>query len=75
MAMDKKRQIALVYRKVRISEQSSGDLEYWLSQPPSARLAALEQIRREVHGWEPGEEPRVEKGVTVIKRNKESTNG
>jgi hypothetical protein len=65
----KQRQIALVYRKTRISEQGSGDLEYWLSQPPSARLAALEEIRREVHGWKPGEEPRMEKVVTIIKRN------
>lgn len=46
--MDKPRQIALVYRKMRIGEQGS-DLEYWLSQPPAARLAALEQIRQEYH--------------------------
>lgn len=66
--MDKKREIALVYRKLRIDEQGS-DLEYWLSQPPGVRLAALEEIRREVHGWKLGEEPRVEKVVTIIKRN------
>jgi len=54
--MDKPGQIALVYRKMRISEQGS-DVEYWLSQPPGARLAALEEIRREYHGWEHGEEP------------------
>ena len=65
--MDKPRQIALVYRKMRISEQGS-DVEYWLFQPPGARLAALEEIRCEVHGWELGEEPRVEKVVTIIKR-------
>ena len=64
--MDKKRQIALVYRKLRISEQGS-DVEYWLSQPPGARLAALEEIRRVYHGWGPGKEPRIEKVVTIIR--------
>ncbi len=51
--MDKKRQIALVYRKMRIGEEGSV-VEYWLSQPPGARLAALEEIRREYHGWKCG---------------------
>ncbi len=67
----KPRQIALVYRKMRISEQGS-DLEYWLSQPPGARLAALEEIRREYHGWEPGEESRVEGVITIIKHGHDS---
>ncbi len=66
---DKSKQIALVYRKMHISEQSS-DVEYWLSQPPGARLAALEEIRREYHGWRPGEEPRIEKVVTIIKHRR-----
>lgn len=70
--MDNPRQIALVYRKMRIDEQGS-DREYWLSQPPGARLAALEEIRREVHGWKLGEEPSVEKVVTIIKRNEAGT--
>ena len=64
--MDKPRQIAIVYHKMRISEQGS-DLEYWLSQPPGARLAALEEIRREYHGWKPGEEPQIEKVITIIR--------
>ena len=64
--MDKPRQIALVNRKMRIDEQDC-DREYWLSKPPSARLAALEEIRREYHGWKLGEEPRIEKVVTIIK--------
>lgn len=64
--MENPRQIALVYRKMRISEQGS-DVEYWLSQPPGARLAALEEIRREYHGWELGEEQKVERVVTIIR--------
>lgn len=65
--MTNPRQISLVYRKMRINEQSS-DLEYWLAQSPETRLAALEKIRREYHGWGIGEEPRVEKVVTIIRR-------
>lgn len=64
--MGKKRQIALVYRKMRISEQGS-DLEYWLSQPPAARLAALEEIRREYHVWKYGTEPQFQRVVTILK--------
>lgn len=64
--MGKKRQIALVYRKMRISEQGS-DLEYWLSRPPAARLAALEEIRREYHAWKYGTEPQFQRVVTILK--------
>ena len=65
--MDKPRQIAIVYHKMRISEQGS-DLEYWLSQPPGARLAALEEIRREYHAWKYGTEPGFQRVLTIIKR-------
>jgi len=65
--MDKPREIALVYRKTRISEQGS-DLAYWLAQPPAARLAALEQIRREYHAWKYGTEPRLQRVLTILKR-------
>ena len=68
--MDKPRQIALVYRKMRISEQGP-DLEYWLSQPPGARLAALEEIRREYHAWKYGGEPEFQRVVTIIRRYSE----
>jgi hypothetical protein len=66
--MDKPRQIALVYRKTRISEQGS-DREYWLAQSPSARLAALEEIRKEYHLWRYGGEPEFQRVITIIKRN------
>lgn len=66
----KPRQIAPVYRKIRISEQGS-DLEYWLPQPPAARLAALERIRREYHMWKYGTEPGFQRVITIIKPNGE----
>jgi hypothetical protein len=61
------RKIAMVYRKTRIGEQGS-DLDYWLSQPPAARFAALEQIRREYHAWKYGTEPRLQRVLTIVKR-------
>lgn len=67
--MDTKRQIALVYRKSRIGEEEP-DREYWLSQPVEARLDALEAIRREYHLLIYGEEPRMEKVITIVKRTK-----
>jgi len=53
---ERQREMAMVYRKSRIGDQEP-DREYWLSQPPEARLAALEQIRREYHGGEYDSEP------------------
>jgi hypothetical protein len=58
--------IAKVVRIVKLGEQKP-DSVYWRTRPPEERLAALEQIRREYHGWKEGEEPRIEKVVTIIK--------
>lgn len=69
--MEKPGQIALVYRKTRIGEQGS-DRDYWLSQSLEARLAALEQIRRDYHGWIIGEEPKVERVVSIIRLGSEN---
>lgn len=63
----RQREMAMVYRKSRISEQES-DRAYWLSQPPEARLAALEQIRREYHAWKYGTEPGFQRVLTIVKR-------
>lgn len=63
----KPRQIALVYRKMRIDEQGT-DFAYWQSRPPMERLEALEQIREEYHHWKYGQEPRLQRVYTIIKR-------
>lgn len=65
--MDKPRQIAIVYRQMRISEQGS-NVEYWLAQPPSARLAALEEIRRECHAWKYGTESGFQRVIPIVRR-------
>ncbi len=44
------------------------DLAYWQGQSYKARIAALEQIRREYHLWRYGAEPRLQRVVTIIQR-------
>jgi len=63
----KKNNIAKVVRKVKLQEQKS-DFAYWQSQPPIARLEALEQIRQEYHRWKYGTEPRLQRIYTIVKR-------
>lgn len=46
-----KRMIAPVVRKVNLHQMGS-DFSYWQGQPFEARIAALEEIRREYHAWE-----------------------
>ena len=53
--------------KINLHDQKS-DFTYWQSQPPAARLAALEEIRREYHGWRYGAEPRFQRVYTIVKR-------
>ncbi len=57
--------IARVVTKVKMGEAES-DFAYWQTQPPAARLAALEEIRREYHLWKYGGEPPFRKVVTII---------
>ncbi len=59
------------YTKVNIHSQKS-DFAYWQTQPYQVRLAALEQIRREYHGWRYGAEPRLEKVYTIVKMEKKA---
>jgi hypothetical protein len=65
--MQPSRANAMVYRKMTLSEQPS-DFAYWQSQPPAARLAALEATRREFHGWTDDTQPRLQRVCTIVKR-------
>lgn len=62
----KEREIAKVVVKGRMDEQSD-DLSYWQSQSYQARLAALEEIRREYHNWKYNAEPRFQRVYRVVK--------
>jgi len=59
--------IARVVTRVKRGERQS-DAAYWRAQPPLARLAALEEIRREYHRWKYGAEPRFQRVYTIVKR-------
>lgn len=39
----------------------------WKSRSPQERLAEVERLRQERHGWEDGQEPRLQRLVRVIK--------
>ena len=57
--MAKQRRIATVVTKKKLDEPQS-DLAYWLSQPPEARLAAVEEIRQEYIRWKYKVPPRMQ---------------
>ena len=63
--------IAKVVKIVKLGEQKP-DSVYWRTRPPEERLTALEEIRREYHLWKYGFEPRLERVVHIIKREKGS---
>lgn len=66
-AMEKSRQIAKVYRKVSLYNQPT-DFAYWQTQPYTVRLATVEEIRREYHGWQDDAQPRLQRVFTIVKR-------
>ncbi len=51
----------------RIDEQGS-DFAYWQTQPPIARLAALEEIRSEYHHWKFHAVPRLQRVYRIVKQ-------
>jgi hypothetical protein len=59
--------IQKIFRKVALRKQPS-DLAYWQTRSYQARLAALEEIRREYHQWRYGGEPRFERVYKIVKR-------
>ena len=64
------KQVTYVRRGRLQDMDGSEDLKYWLSQPPAARLAALEQIRQEYHHWKYDSKPEFQKVVKIIKINR-----
>ena len=67
VVMESSRNIVLVYRKVNLWDQPT-DFAYWQSLPYEARLAALEEIRREYHGWDDETEPRLQRVYRIVNR-------
>ncbi|PEN05246.1 hypothetical protein CRI93_13465 [Longimonas halophila] len=48
--------------------KSSSDAAYWRAQPPEARWQAVEEIRREYHGWSQDAPPRLRRVCRIVKR-------
>ena len=61
------RSIAPVVKKVRLTDKKQ-DAAYWRSQPPEARIAALEAIRQEYHQWKQDAESRLQRVYSIVKR-------
>ena len=58
--MARTREIAAVAVRTKLGEPPT-DLAYWLTQPPEARLAALEQIRQDFIRWKYDVQPRFQR--------------
>ena len=61
------RTILPVVKFISIHDQPS-DFAYWQSQPYSARLTTLEEIRLEYHQWRYGYEPGFQRVYSIVKR-------
>ena len=57
--------MAMVATKTRLGEPTN-DVAYWLSQPPEARLAALEEIRQEYIRWKYDAQPRFQRVCSIV---------
>ena len=60
-------QMVLVVNRVKLHEGDS-ELQYWLSRDPAERIAAVEKIRKEFHGWTNEPEPRLSRIYRIIRR-------
>jgi hypothetical protein len=65
--MQRIRSIEKVVRKSKLIDKKA-DAIYWRSQSVSARLATLEEIRREYHLWRYGAEPRFQRVYRIVKQ-------
>jgi hypothetical protein len=68
------RSIVPVVKKVK-PNQAGNDFAYWQSHPYEARIAALEEIRREYHQWiadqqedDPNAQPGFHRVYRIVKR-------
>ena len=59
--------IKRVIKKGKLTDKKT-DAAYWREQSYSARLAALEEIRREYHHWRYRAEPGFQRVYRIVKR-------
>lgn len=60
----------MIARVIRIVDRNATgrDVEYWLTRSAEDRLAAVEEIRKEYHGWTDETQPRLQRVLTIVKR-------
>lgn len=63
--MDSPRKIEKVVRITSFGEPPT-DIEDWRGQSYEARIAAVEEIRREYHGWDNEPRPRLQRVYRII---------
>ncbi|MDL1896610.1 toxin secretion, membrane fusion protein [Anaerolineae bacterium CFX7] len=65
--LGKKSKVARVVHKYTLGKEPRA-IEYWRTQSYEARLAAVEEIRREYHGWTDETQPRLARVCRIVKR-------
>lgn len=62
----------MIEKTVRILENGpaarANDVAWWRQQPPAARIAAVEEIRRDYHLWRYGAEPGFQRVLRIVER-------
>ncbi len=53
----KERKMAMVASKVKLEEEDSLDVKFWLNQPVADRIAEVTRLRHEYYSWLLGEFP------------------
>lgn len=53
----KERKMQVVANKVRMDDEDFLDVQFWLKQPASARIAEVTRLRNEYYSWLMGEFP------------------
>lgn len=48
--------------------RKANEVRWWRQQPPDARIAALEEIRREYRLWRYGAEPGFQRVLRIVER-------
>jgi hypothetical protein len=54
---------------IKAVAESDEPWRYWVTRPVAERVAMVEEIRREHHGWVDGTEPRLQRVLCVLRRS------
>jgi hypothetical protein len=54
---------------IKRADEPDQPWRYWLTRPAEERIAMVEELRREHHGWTHGLEPRLQRVHRVLRRS------